>query len=98
MTEWTELKTLQEVAIAQSKDWEIEYRMLYGPWAKWCESSWQEANTYRGRPRQPKMKKVKMLCWFDGFGLFWRKEAMNYDKQWIRVPAQDIEIEIPEES
>lgn len=95
MTEWIELPTLVSVCNAQTDGWEIEVDT--GPhWEEWKGTAWMDYMTYRARPRQPKMKKVKMLCWFDGFALFWRKESMNLDKQWIRIPAQDIEIEIPE--
>ena len=95
-TEWTELNTLQDVAKAQADGWEIEhYNHPSDYWNVWPQRGWSIQGKYRARPRQPKMKKVKMLCWFDGFALFWRKESMNLDKQWIRLPAQDIEIEIP---
>ena len=96
-TEWTDLPDLQAVAKAQADGWEIEHYNHPGDyWNVWPQRGWNIQGKYRARPRQPKMKKVKMLCWFDGFGLFWRKESMNYDKHWIRVPAEDKVIEVPE--
>ena len=44
----------------------------------------------------PKMKKVRMLCWINSRAeLVWREESWPLDAA-TRIPAQDIEIEIPE--
>ena len=98
-TEWIELPDLQAVAIAQSKDWQIEcLPTAAGGWSKWMQCAWNTSWKFRGRPRQPKMKKAKMLCWVDNENeLRWVREGDMYiQNTWIRIPAQDIEIEIPE--
>lgn len=48
------------------------------------------------RPRQPVMRKVKMLCWLDSEGELRWIESDQSPFGSIRIPAQDIEIEIPE--
>lgn len=95
-TEWIELPDLQAVAIAQSKDWEIEVDT--GPhWEEWKGAAWMNYMNYRGRPRQPKMRTVKMQCWIDDSGeLRWVREWWSPNHDWIRVPAEDKTIEIPE--
>lgn len=47
------------------------------------------------RDKPKPMKKVKMLAWFDGFGLFWRTEKYE-SKTAKRVPMQDKVIEVEE--
>ena len=98
MTEWTELNTLQDVAKAQADGWEIEYRhMAKEGWNPWSKTWWQEDSFYRVRPRQPKMETVKMECWIDDSGeLRWVREWWSPKHDWIRTPALDIKIEIPE--
>ena len=96
MTEWIELTDQQAVAIAQSKDWEIQVDT--GPhWEEWKGTAWMNYMTYRARPRQPKMKTVKMLCYFTGLQIVWRAEDYQLLHGWSRIPAQDIEIEVPED-
>lgn len=96
--EWTDLPTLQDVAKAQADGLEIEHYNPFGDcWDVWPQRGWSIKGKYRARPRQPKMKKVKMLCWFTGVELSWTKEGWRMTgKSWIRIPTQDIEIEIPE--
>lgn len=56
MTDWKELKTLQEVAQAQKDGLEIEcYRD--GRWEKWVEVFWDSCWKFRARPR----KKTKQV-------------------------------------
>ena len=50
---------------------------------------------YRIKPAEP--KKVKMLCWFDGGVLVWRDSRLPVPGNWIRIPSEDKEIEIPGE-
>ena len=96
-TEWRELKTLQDVAEAQKNGDEIEVSDDYVSWKSWFEKSWHFSARYRARPRQPKMKQVKMLCYFDGEFLFWAVEDSSWAaKNRVRVPAEDKVIEIPE--
>ena len=94
-TEWTDLPTLQDVAKAQVDGWEIEVDT--GPyWEEWKGAAWMNYMTYRGRPRQPVMRKVKMLCWLDSEGELRWIESDQSPFGSIRIPALDIEIEIPE--
>lgn len=94
-TEWTELNTLQDVAKAQADGLEIEVDT--GPhWEEWKGTAWMNYMTYRARPRQPKMKKVRMLCWTDGETLFWNADHLPVPGEWTHISTQDIEIEIPE--
>lgn len=96
-TEWTDLPTLQDVAKAQADGWEIEYKDISEYWLSWSQLVWSINGKYRGRPRQPVMRKVKMLCWVIGDHLEWFQEGSSRPGHaWIRIPAQDIEIEIPE--
>ena len=94
--EWRELKTLQEIAEAQKNGDEIECRDDGGRWTPWAGEYWHTSWKFRARPRQPKMKQVKLLCYFDEFELRWRKEDGIVSVNWVRVPAEDKTIEIPE--
>ena len=92
--EWTDLPTLQDVAKAQADGWEIE---CTGEtlWIPWDGTVWRNFMKYRARPRQPKLRKVKMLAYLDtNAELRWRGDPAA-SAQWIRIPAQDIEIEVP---
>jgi len=97
--EWIDLPDLKAVSKAQADGWEIEhYRRMFDSsdgWYNWPGTQWNEIAHYRGRPAQPKMKKVKMLCYLITGSLEWLIEGKSVDMRWIRVPAQDIEIEIP---
>jgi len=100
-TEWIELSDLQAVALAQKEYWEIEYyRRMFDKedgWWAWGGVIWSENIKYRGRPAQPKMKKVKMLCYTNEITIDWKNESLEVDEDlWIRVPSQDIEIEVPD--
>jgi hypothetical protein len=93
-TEWIELDTLLDVARVQSQGWEIEVLMGDGSWEKWNGRYWGHHQQYRGRPAQPKMKKMKMLCWTDGEDLYWKPENHPV-MHWQRFPTGDIEGEVP---
>ena len=94
MNDWRELKTLQDVAEAQKNGDEIEVDT--GPsWETWKGTAWMDYIRYRARPRQPKMKQVKMLCWFAGNELHWYGEDVALCGC-TRVPSEDKIIEIPE--
>ena len=94
--EWTELPTLVSVCNAQTDGWEIQvYDDYDSEWIDWAGNTWATFGKYRGRPRQPKMKKLKMLCYTDGECLYWNAEHLHFPSSWIRIPAQDIEIEVP---
>ena len=94
--EWIGLPDLQAVAKAQADGWEIE-DFSSSDWSEWNHKWWQEGRKYRARPAQPKMKKVKMLCWFDGAFLHWIREGYENHAMQCRIPAEDKEIEIPED-
>ena len=57
--------------------------------------NWEETK-YRITKPEPKLRKVKMRAWFDGYSLFWREEKYNPVGEWKRVPAEDKEIEVEE--
>ncbi len=55
--------------------------------------SWNWAHTdYRVKP--PERKTVKLLAWFDGYRLLWRREGEPRGSAEQRVPAEDKTIEI----
>jgi hypothetical protein len=97
-TEWKDLPTMQDVACAQADGWEIEWSSLGEEWSNWPSGAWYSNTLFRGRPRQPKMKKVKMLCWYQkGYLLSWAEEGVAREGDgYIRVPSEDKEIEVPE--
>lgn len=45
---------------------------------------------------EPKTKKVKMLCWFDGCDLVWRLNGNFVPDTWERVASEDKIIEVQE--
>lgn len=98
MNDWRELKTLQDVAEAQKNGDEIECRDEGGRWFLWAGVYWHTSWKFRARPRQPKMKQVKMLCYLHNDSrLMWLKEGDLFAKgNRVRVPNLDYIIEIPE--
>ena len=100
MSEWRELKTLQDVAAAQAAGDEIEVGSDHvgaaWAWYKWDGEYWASDSPYRARPRQPKMKKLKMLCYLIGGRLDWFHNDYGSSDGWIRIPSEDKEIEVPE--
>ena len=98
--EWTDLPTLQDVAKAQADGWEIEHYNHPGDyWNVWPQRGWNIQGKYRARPRQPKLRKVKMLAYWRSGQLVWFQDDTEYPEGsqfWIRIPAQDIEIEVPD--
>jgi hypothetical protein len=101
-TEWQDLPNMEDVVRAKVCGWEIETQAgVYG-WGKWLGKTWEAHWKFRGRPRQPAMKKVKQLCFFSASGL--RYDMLENGKQhrsigstmgWIRVPSEDKEFEVP---
>ena len=75
---------------------------------EWKGEDWEAHWKFRGRPRQPKMKKmkkvkVKVLCYFSGSGIRYdllengeQHLSIKDDLNWTRVPSEDKEIEVPE--
>jgi len=97
--EWRDLPSLLCVAKAQADGWEIEWAdKSYPIHHPWNGNRWDTSLSFRGRPRQPKMKKVKMLCWINSKAeLVWRDERWPMDSS-IRVPSEDKEIEVPDDN
>ncbi len=93
--EWKEVTDPEELFKLKLEGWEIQVRNA-GAWLKWGATSWSQSFKFRARPQQPNMKKVKMLAYFDGVLLVWRNADYNLtDGRWVRVPAEDKEIEVP---
>ena len=75
---------------------QIQYRR--GENMQWldCTPQWDFVLfDYRIKPAEP--KKVKMFCWLHRGALYWNEEVMKFPSDWIRIPSEDKEIEIPGE-
>lgn len=99
LTEWTYISRLEDINHALKEDFEIEVSYGLSTFVPWDKNLWSANYKYRARPRQPKMKKVKMLCYFDTVidQLVWSSaEAISGD--WIRVPSEDKEIEVQDDN
>ena len=100
-TEWKDLPTLQDVAEAQAQGWKIEFANSSSQiFATWSGLAWHADRQFRGRPRQPAMKKVKLEAWLSEYELRWLNvEAGNKPApHWIRVPSEDKEIEVQDDN
>ena len=96
-TEWKNITDPEELFRLKREEWEIEWSELgVSWWKKWNGISWNAALIFRARPSQPKMKKVKYLCYADTYALTWRAESVPMWGAWIRQPHLDLEGEIPE--
>ena len=87
-----------EVLSAYKRGEKIEYRNLYSQEESWKEKHIPVFNfeSYIYRIAKPAPKKVKMLCWYDGFALLWLAEKHPSEQDtWIRVPSEDKEITLP---
>ena len=96
-TEWQDLPNLQAVAKAQADKWEIEIHRLARKedgWRVWIGESWDRVHKYRGRPRQPVMKEIKMECWLNNGALHWFIEGSW--KHGSRQPHLDMIARVPE--
>ena len=97
-TEWKPLLTMQEVAEAQAQGWEIQTDAGTKTFALWIGESWYERWQFRGRPRQPAMKKVKIHAYLVGSYIYLvREDKVDAVSQtnWIRFPSGDLEGEVP---
>ena len=97
--EWIDLPTLQDVAAAQGKEWEIEVRRLgdidYGPWDG---RSWGVTWNFRGRPRLQSIKKIKIFGWVDVVSgrTLTAVDGWAISGDCVRYPKLDDEIEVLE--
>lgn len=100
--EWRDLPTFEDVADAKRTKDEIEiYDQYNDKWLAWSEDLWCSSVTYRARPAQPKMKKVKTLGWWHptNWDHLIRPENVTESMQnlgYVRYPKLDDEIEVPE--
>lgn len=96
--EWEVISDPERLFHLKKQGWEIEV-FQWDRWEKWKVLSWSNTLEYRASPRQPKMKKVKMLCYLvDNHRLAWLTENASKTHGLVRIPAQDIEIEVPDDN
>ena len=99
--EWQDLPNMAAVCAVQADGWEIEYRhMMEEHWLEWNGTWWNEDSYFRGRPKQPKTKKVTLECWIHRStgSTCTRKAGFNddlkYEDRWVRFPVGDMTGEI----
>ena len=99
MTEWTELKTLQDVAAAQARGDEIEVGLtdLIG-WGCWNGEFWGKTCLYRSRPRKQTKKIVlREALVTDMMGNYlttWIDTRADITvTKWLDTPERVIEVE-----
>lgn len=106
MTEWTELKTLQEVAAAQARGDEIEYisdagNLKYEKFKPWDGRGWYATYEFRSRPRKKTKTIVLREALFNlGNGIYkteWttapREQSSVHFVHWLDTPAREVEVE-----
>jgi len=97
---WIDLNDIQAVAIAQSEGWEIERYCGADEgadcWISWDGTYWEDHYEFRGRPRHPKTREVKMECFLIDGELRWRDENLSVLQSWIRQPHLDLIVKVPE--
>lgn len=102
MTEWKDITDPEELFRLKREGWEIEV-MTWNTWSSWNVATWDKFWKFRARPRQPKMKKVKLLAFLGAIVLqFVREDSIDLqmyvkNTQWIRQPHLDLEGEVPDE-
>lgn len=103
-TEWKEITDPEELFKLKREGWEIQIQSdagndKYCPFKDWDGRHWNIGYLFRARPRQPKMKKVKLEAWLSKYdGLRWIAEGMTIaDDKWTRQPHLDLEAEVPDE-
>jgi len=93
--EWQDLPNLAAVCAVQADRWYIEVKESDGTWIPWLGNVWSASWDYRGRPRPPKIKKVKLLGWITDFGcLALYREGPEMPNGWCRVPSEDKTVEV----
>jgi hypothetical protein len=97
--EWTDLRDLNEVAIAQKSRWKIEiYLPSIEKWEEWTGIAWAMYRKYRGRPAQPKKVTVTSECWrnHNTAAITYTSVGCGMIDPWKRFPAGDITGEVEE--
>lgn len=102
MSEWTELKTLQEIAAAQARGDEIEfYDAASCIWHSWSGVAWYGTKSYRSRPK----KKTKVVVLREGLFCYrkveyftrWTSDFITgrdeFFVRWLDTPPREIEVE-----
>ena len=94
--EWRDLPTMADVAAAQTAGDEIQSAYV-DAWVVWNGKAWSALWSFRARPMQPKMKKVKILGWANKIigSTITLVEGARISTEWIRYPKLDDEIEVP---
>ena len=95
---WIDLPTLQDVAKAKADEWEITYcHEQSDEWDEWNGSWWDDDYVFRGRPRQPKMKEVKLLAYLGSSLLYYYREGSAHceNTNLIRQPHLDMIAKVP---
>lgn len=91
-------KEMIEVLQAYERGERVQYKHV-GQWKEdWLDlaadnPSWNFRYT-NYRIAKPEPRKIKVCAWFDGSALMWRAESIHLTDNWIRVPAEDKEIQI----
>ena len=97
---WKEITDPEEIFKLKREGWEIQIQSdagndKYCPFKDWDGRHWNTGYLFRGRPRQPKMKEVKMECLLIDGELHWRSEYMSVLQSWIRQPQHDLIAKVP---
>ena len=97
MNEWKEITDPEELFRLKREGWEIQTDAGTNTFAEWVGENWYARWYFRGRPRQPAMKKVKLEAWLSEYELRWLNvEAGNKPAPlWIRVQSEDKTVEVP---
>jgi hypothetical protein len=98
MSEWKELKTLQEVAAAQADGEEIECDFDGIGWRFWLGEDWKDSWRFRSRPRKKVKQVVLREALFRSSEKYWtswvesEKTFCNFVR-WLDTPERIVEVE-----
>ena len=103
MTEWTELRNLQDVAAAQARGDEIEYKFnpAVEEWYPWVDKlGWAKTWFLRSRPRK-RTKTIVIREWLSllhgCYTYFWTSESdASKSSSFIRWTGNERTEEVPE--
>ena len=99
-TEWQDLPNRYDVYTAQADNWEIQSHGGSGFWIPWNGDSWNVEWYFRGRPKQPKTKTVKLVAYIMANGIFrWVEEGSMAHKDVVatklrRAPSEDKTVKV----